>query len=61
MTRKTKIRVLVPATVLLAAAAVMVPSLPVRIMMAILIAAKYYFFIFRIKTGTSVKGGGGCD
>lgn len=50
LTRKTKITILASASALLIFAAIMVPVLPMRIFIACLIAIKYYYFLFRIKT-----------
>jgi uncharacterized membrane protein YbaN (DUF454 family) len=50
MTAKTKWSILIPVSVMLVAAAVTVPILPMRIVLGILIAIKYYYFVFRIKT-----------
>lgn len=50
MTLKSKALILVYATFMIAAAAFFVNSTHVRIFLVILIAVKYYYFIFRIKT-----------
>jgi uncharacterized membrane protein YbaN (DUF454 family) len=54
MTVKTKLSILLPVTAMLIFAAVTVPVTSMRIVIAVLIAAKYYYFIFKIKT---VPGG----
>jgi uncharacterized membrane protein YbaN (DUF454 family) len=50
MALKSKIIILAYATLLIAAAAYFVKSAHVRIFLAVLIAVKYYYFIFKIKT-----------
>ena len=50
MTLKTKITICAVATGMLMAAFFMMSSLPGRIVILCVIAAKYYCFIFRIKT-----------
>ena len=50
MTFRKKLCILLPVTVMLAIAGVTVPILPMRITLAALLAIKYYYFIFCIKT-----------
>lgn len=50
MTLKTKIGILLPVTVMLTLAFIAVPVLPMRIVLVVLLACKYYYFIFRIRT-----------
>lgn len=50
MTMKTKLCILIPVSALLITAFFMMRSIPGRVTIAILIIAKYYYFIFRIKT-----------
>lgn len=50
MTMKTKLYILIPVTVLLLIAFFMMHNLPGRIVIAVLIIVKYYYFLFRIKT-----------
>jgi uncharacterized membrane protein YbaN (DUF454 family) len=50
MTLKTKLCILIPVTAMLITAMIAVPVLPMRIVLAALIALKYYYFIFKIKT-----------
>jgi uncharacterized membrane protein YbaN (DUF454 family) len=58
MTLKTKLCIVLPVTAMLLLAAAAVPSLPMRIALAALLALKYYYFIFKIKT---IRGGAGCE
>lgn len=50
MTLKTKLCILIPVTVMLLLAFCLMHNIPGRVVIVILIIAKYYFFIFRIKT-----------
>ena len=50
MTLKTKLCILIPVSIMLIIAAIMMKNIYGRITIAILIAIKYYYFIFRIKT-----------
>nr|WP_184091850.1 YbaN family protein [Anaerocolumna cellulosilytica] len=50
MTRKTKIRILIPASAMLILAFIFMPSVHGRIAIGVVMCFKYYYFIFRIKT-----------
>ncbi len=50
MTFKTKLYILIPVTILLIAAFLMMNNIYGRIMIIILIIIKYYYFVFKIKT-----------
>ncbi|MCD7905258.1 MAG: YbaN family protein [Clostridiales bacterium] len=50
MTMKTKLCILIPVSAMLLLAFFMMHNIPGRIVIAVLIVLKYYFFIFRIKT-----------
>ena len=50
MTLKTKLAILIPATIMLVLAAYFVDILIMRIVIAVLILIKYWYFIFKIKT-----------
>ncbi len=50
MTLKTKLYILIPVTILLIAAFLMMNNIYGRIMIIILIIIKYYYFVFKIKT-----------
>lgn len=56
MTFKTKVKILAFASILLIAAFYLVDNLFVRIIIAIVMICKYYYFIFRIKTIGNKKG-----
>jgi uncharacterized membrane protein YbaN (DUF454 family) len=50
MTLKTKLYILIPVSLLLAIAFLMMSNIPGRVAIIILVIIKYYYFIFRIKT-----------
>lgn len=50
MTLKTKLWILIPVTIMLLAAFFMMSNTAGRITIIVLIAVKYYYFLFRIKT-----------
>lgn len=55
MTLKTKLCILLPVSALLAIAFFMMDNIPGRVTIAVLIAVKYYYFLFRIKTIPNAK------
>ncbi|MCL1991863.1 MAG: YbaN family protein [Spirochaetes bacterium] len=57
MAAKTKLAILLPVTLMLAFAAVMVDVLAMRIVIAALLLVKYWYFVFRIKTVKPRNGG----
>jgi len=50
MTLKTKVTILIPASLMLIAAAYFAPIWHVKVFIGFLMVFKYYYFIFRIKT-----------
>ena len=50
MTRKTKICILLPVTLMMSAAIYFAPNWHMQVFMGALILFKYYYFIFRIRT-----------
>ncbi len=52
MTLKTKLSILIPVTVMMFVPMVLVNALPMTIGMILLVAFKYYYFFFRIRTIT---------
>ncbi|MCD8157321.1 MAG: YbaN family protein [Clostridiales bacterium] len=50
MTLKTKLCILLPVSVMLIFAFLMMHNIPGRVTIIVLIVLKYYFFIFKIKT-----------
>jgi hypothetical protein len=50
MTLKTKLCILIPVTILLLIAFFAMHNLPGRITIGVLLAIKYYYFLFKIKT-----------
>ncbi|MDR0434374.1 MAG: YbaN family protein [Gracilibacteraceae bacterium] len=59
MPLKTKLVICLPVTAALAAAFCFTPHWPARVLIAAALAAKWYFFMFRLKSGGSDGGGGG--
>ena len=55
MTRKTKISILIPASLMLILAFIFAPIWHVKVFIGILFIFKYYYFIFRIKTAAPVE------
>ncbi|MCL1994309.1 MAG: YbaN family protein [Spirochaetes bacterium] len=55
MTLKTKLTILIPVTLMLTVAAITVDVFAMRIVIAALLLAKYWYFIFKIKTVKPVK------
>jgi len=55
MTLKTKLMILLPVTVMLILACVLVNVLIMRIVLAVLLAFKWWYFIFKIKTINSAQ------
>jgi len=50
MTLKTKLAILIAASIMLVPVAVMIDVLAMRIVIAVLLLVKYWYFIFKIKT-----------
>ena len=50
MTLKTKFTILVPVSVMLILTAIIVDVLAMKIVIAVLLLVKYWYFIFKIKT-----------
>lgn len=55
MTLKTKLSILIPASLMLIAAFIFVGNMHARIAIGVLIVIKYYYFIFKIKTVKNIK------
>ena len=55
MTLRSKLMILIPVTVMLTLACVIINVPAMRIVIAILLIVKYWYFIFKIKTITPVK------
>jgi uncharacterized membrane protein YbaN (DUF454 family) len=53
MTMRTKLTICVPVTFMLALACLVAPNWPVRAVIILVAAAKWYYFLVRIKTTTS--------
>jgi len=50
MTLKSKFAVLIPVTVMLILTAAITDMLVIKIVIAVLLAVKYWYFIYKIKT-----------
>ena len=50
MTLRTKFSILIPVTIMLIPTAIVVDVLAMRVVIAILLLVKYWYFIFKIKT-----------
>lgn len=50
MTRKTKVKILIPASCMLLLAFIFIPFIYGKIAIGVIMCFKYYYFIFRIKT-----------
>ena len=56
MTLQTKLSILIPVSLMLILACMMVNILPMRITIAVLLLLKHWYFIFKIKTIKKTKG-----
>ena len=56
MTLQTKLSILIPVSLMLILACMMVNILTMRIMIAVLLLLKHWYFIFKIKTIKETKG-----
>lgn len=55
MTLKTKVCILIPASIMLLFAFIVMHNIPGRVVIGLLILFKYYYFFFRIKTVPAVS------
>ena len=53
MTLKTKLAILIPVSIMLIMAAIMVDILAMRVVIAVLLLVKCWYFFFKIKTKSS--------
>ena len=50
MTLKTKLAILIPVSIMLILSAIIVDILAMRVVIAVLLLVKHWYFIFKIKT-----------
>ncbi len=55
MTLKTKLLILIPVSIMLLFAFLMMQNIPGRVTIVVLLVLKYYFFMFRIKTAKTSR------
>ena len=61
MTRKRKLCIVIPVTILLIIIGYFSGSLPIRILIGVALLAKYYYFFFRIRTLSSTTSLPACQ